>query len=183
MACGHIESDPFDGADAVLRGRLEALLRTDKGFVRDGMQEHEAVSMDFELIAAVGAALGDPDVSIAKLCRIGVPLGWRCRLPRTPAVFSRKDKWAKHVGHEGSSQECVSNYKSAMDQPDILEDNFQEQLALGFMKSIRYDEAQRLYGDRLRIAALGAIPQGDTHRVIHDGTHGVQVNSAIRVRD
>ena len=45
-------------------------------------------------------------------------------------------------------------------------------------------EAAERYGDRLRIASLGAIRKGDdSFRVIHDGTHGTGVNGRIAVRD
>ena len=54
------------------------------------------------------------------------------------------------------------------------------------MAEVRVADARRLYGDKLAIAALGAIekvPGGGEYRVIHDGSHGVLVNPRIRVRD
>jgi len=57
------------------------------------------------------------------------------------------------------------------------------------MTRMSYREAKVKYGDRLRIAALGAIAQGppgdgnQDWRIIHDGTHGVMVNTDIRVPD
>ena len=52
------------------------------------------------------------------------------------------------------------------------------------MVKTTYRAAKSEYGERLRVASLGALEQhkGD-FRVIHDGTHGVRVNPAIRVRD
>ena len=47
-------------------------------------------------------------------------------------------------------------------------------------------EAQEHWGDRLRLAALGAIekrPGSSEVRVIYDGTHGVLTNGQTRVRD
>ena len=52
------------------------------------------------------------------------------------------------------------------------------------MRRMTYGAAQAKYGTRLRVASLGALEQGEGEfRVIHDGTHGVRVNAAIRVRD
>ena len=45
-------------------------------------------------------------------------------------------------------------------------------------------EAQVKYGQRLRVASLGAIQKTDeTFRVIHDGTHGTGVNNHIFMKD
>ena len=45
-------------------------------------------------------------------------------------------------------------------------------------------EARRRYGDRLRVASLGAIPKDDERvRVIFDATHFVQVNNGITIQD
>ena len=50
-------------------------------------------------------------------------------------------------------------------------------------------EAKLQYGDRLRVAALGALVKGTDSqgapviRVLHDGTRGVNVNTHIKVRD
>lgn len=48
------------------------------------------------------------------------------------------------------------------------------------------EEAQREFGGRLAIAALGAVPKelnSDRVRLIHDGTYSVDINRRIRVRD
>ena len=47
-------------------------------------------------------------------------------------------------------------------------------------------EAMLTYGDRLNIASTGAIAKKgrtDEVRVIYDGTHGLDLNIGIRVRD
>eukprot|EP00971_Amphidinium_carterae_P137828 2731561-Amphidinium_carterae.2 len=45
-------------------------------------------------------------------------------------------------------------------------------------------EAHVRFGGDLRIAAQGAIDKQDgSIRVVHDGTHGVQVNQGIIMRD
>ena len=83
-------------------------------------------------------------------------------------------KWAIRVGAGGDAASWVQNYSTT----------FREQSAEGMMVSMPYSKAKEAYGDQLRVAALGAIKQGDGgFRIIHDGTHGVLVNGAIRVRD
>ena len=45
-------------------------------------------------------------------------------------------------------------------------------------------EAKRRYGDKLRVASLGAIPKDDERvRVIFDATHFVQINNGISIQD
>ena len=48
------------------------------------------------------------------------------------------------------------------------------------------EEAKARYGERLAVAALGAVPKelgSSTVRLIHDGTYSVPVNGRIKVRD
>ena len=65
-------------------------------------------------------------------------MGWRERLPRTPAVFERKTMWAKHVGHEGDSCEWTGNYRSAAERPEVLENNFLAQESAQMMRRMTY---------------------------------------------
>ena len=54
------------------------------------------------------------------------------------------------------------------------------------MVEVRECDARRIYGDRLAVAALGAIekkPGSEEFRIIHDGSNGVLVNNRIRPRD
>ena len=52
------------------------------------------------------------------------------------------------------------------------------------MVEVTTQEAQRHFGDKLAVASLGAIEKKDgSYRVVHDGTHGIAVNSAMHVRD
>ena len=50
------------------------------------------------------------------------------------------------------------------------------------MVEVDLPEALQRFGKKLAVASLGAIEKKDgSYRVVHDGTHGVAVNSAIRV--
>ena len=62
----------------------------------------------------------------------------------------------------------------------------EEEVALGTIRRMTLDEAQRKYGQALAIAALRPVPKevGSTRvRMIHDGSYSVDVNRRIRVRD
>eukprot|EP00974_Lingulodinium_polyedra_P027729 2678950-Lingulodinium_polyedra.AAC.1 len=80
----------------------------------------------------------------------------------------------------------MANYVSARERPDALLRQFREDAAEGMMVRVPLADALAKYGDKLAIAALGAIekrPDSDEFRVIHDGTNGVLANRHIRVRD
>lgn len=51
------------------------------------------------------------------------------------------------------------------------------------MVRLTNEQATRKYRNRLHIAALAVIDEGDKVRVIHDGSNHVMVNNRIRPRD
>jgi hypothetical protein len=182
LACGKVEDDPLLGMETLARSRVVQHAES-LGFVRDGAPEHPANVIDFELLAFLARHLGDPDWSVLRVYRRGVRLGWHHRLPRTPAVCVRKVRWASHVGDTQGSVEFSANYRSAEEIDDYVAETFEAQLKQGMLVKMTYAEARARFGERLRIASLGAVVQGEDKRIIHDGTHHVRVNSAIRVRD
>ena len=99
LACARVEADPLRGLDDRARMASEKLLAK-SGFARDGRPNHPGAEVDFELIAALAKYLGDPDAKFPQKYRFGVRMGYRPRLPGTPAVYPRKSRWAAHVGAE-----------------------------------------------------------------------------------
>ena len=131
---------------------------------------------------------GDPDCrafysskySFAK----GVKVGYKLKLPRIPAVFNRKNRWRKYALGDFELGDCRENYLSARQHAEHVHQQFLEEEKLGAMIEVPLEEAQREYGQQLAVASLGAIEKkGGAYRVVHDGTHGIGVNPAIRVRD
>ena len=132
---------------------------------------------------------GDPDwrayysssVSFAK----GVRLGCGTKTPRVPAVFDRKVRWRQYgddAAHDLTTER--ENYISAASHSKEVQAQFVAEAELGAMMEVTCEAAIAKYGERLAVASLGAIEKKDgTYRVVHDGTHGVGVNSAIRIRD
>jgi hypothetical protein len=125
----------------------------------------------------------------------GVHVGVGVKLPRIPAVFPRKRKWALESQRlpEGDGPGSFDtlwkdNYVSAKEATEDLAMALREQATRGHVIELSEDKALDLYGKRLIIAALAAIPKAGadgsiTFRIIHDGTNGVHLNSRIRVRD
>jgi hypothetical protein len=112
------------------------------------------------------------------------PLGLAMSPPPHPSGFCPQDALGRAVGHESDAQEWTGNYSSAVDNPEVMATTFAEQVDMHFMIRMSYEEARARYGARLRVAAMGALEQSNGEfRMIHDGTHGAQVNAAIRVRD
>lgn len=103
-------------------------------------------------------------------------------IPPAPLVFRARVKVKKY--DESPFQQFALNYPSAEESKTIIARQFAEEEALGWMYPLSEAEAQKRFGDRLRVASLAAIPKDETTvRVIFDGTHGVQVNNEVEIRD
>ena len=79
----------------------------------------------------------------------------------------------------------MSNYRDGPDVERALLEAFEKEESEGRMFPLSMAEARKRYpGSALRIAAQAVIPKPDHEfRVVHDGTHGVQVNNAIIMHD
>ena len=109
-------------------------------------------------------------------------IGVGAKLPRVPAVFERNEKWRRYA-EESLDAQTRENYISATQQADVVQEQFLAEAKLGAMVEMRRVDVEKRF-DNLVIASLDAIEKKDgTYRVIHDGTHGINVNCSIRVRD
>ena len=137
-------------------------------------------------IAQTARLMGEEDADILdtgpdNYCD-GRMVGYEHTFPRVPLVFRPKLKERKYDESEFRAEN--SNYGSAKEHSQQIEVQFQEEEKLGFMFPLSEKEARRRYGDRLRVASLGAIPKDDERvRVIFDATHFVQVNNGITIQD
>ena len=134
--------------------------------------------------------LGDPDVDIidnspGSSFVGGVHLGHLQPLGPTPQVYRRKVKQSKYDESEWSQE--MGNYfrGDECEAEKILSDQFKEEELAGRMIPLSEAEAKRRYPDQsLRVAAQGILEKPDGgHRIIHDGTHGVQLNNQILIED
>ena len=75
------------------------------------------------------------------------------------------------------------NYVLAKDLAPEVQVQFEKEAALGAMRELDLETAEQMLGP-LSVASLGALAKKDgSYRVIHDATHGLAVNSKIRVLD
>ena len=79
----------------------------------------------------------------------------------------------------------MGNYRDGPEVEKALLEAFEKEEAEGRMFPLSFAEARKRYpGPALRVAAQAVIPKPDQEfRVVHDGTHGVQVNNEIIMND
>eukprot|EP00969_Alexandrium_andersonii_P085811 3783039-Alexandrium_andersonii.AAC.1 len=123
-AAGRIVDNPF-GDDAVQRCREEF-----RGVLAAAGQspwkrpEDREQAFEIRLLQALTREAGDPEDALFDWLGAGVPIGAGTRLPRAPAVFPRKRRWALRTLEEGESGEWRSNYSSAVERPEVLLEQF-----------------------------------------------------------
>ena len=115
--------------------------------------------------------------------RDGVRNDFNSRLRQTPAVFPRKVRWKKH--DDGELNTMMDNYKTASQHSHQLMENFKLEKIMGRVRSSTLEEAEIEYGKgNVRVAALLAKQKSNFEwRILHDGSHGVELNLAVKVRD
>ena len=79
-----------------------------------------------------------------------------------------------------------TNYPSLQEHAELVQKQFEGEEREGLMTRMTVREAMETFGDTLNIASTGAISKKgrtDEVRVIFDGSHSVDLNPGIRVRD
>ena len=160
---------------------LELLLRG-QGLQRDCPKPH-GQAIDFGLLAMAAEFLGDPDAGFARKCLLGVPIGFGIDLQSNPAIWPPKRKWKLDKKAGGTPQAINKNYPSADLYREQLSKEIEEQIAGGMMQRTTFKKAKERYGNRLRIASLAVINEGESYRVVHDATNRVMINHEIRIPD
>jgi len=112
----------------------------------------------------------------------GVCLGVEKPLPRSGQVCYQKLKHRRLDDTEFAA--IAQNYPSAQFSSKELEGKFREEESLDRMFPSKIGVLQQEYGDKLRIASMAAIQKPDgSVRPLHDATHSVMVNHAIKYQD
>ena len=183
MATGKLSCPPFpEGALDKLRKELASTVSDPN----EALRVPEGQPFYLNLVAQSLRLLGDPDWSVltqgTECFANGMPIGFDQPLPRAPQVFKKKTKFRKC--DDTLFEPDMTNYASAEISADQVEEHFREDERLGRMVATTEAAARREYGDRVLIAAMGAVakPNGDI-RPLHDGTHGVRLNPCIRIQD
>ena len=182
LAAGRIESSPFR-PEAMQRLRKELASMTPDPDLAMSIPERQPFYL--HLLSQSLRELGDPVWAILtqgeECFARGVPLGDEKPLERVPQVFRARVKERRL--DESAYNPDMDNYTSAELSGDQLEALSEE--ALGRMFPSTEAAVAEEYGSgKLLISAMGAIEKanGDI-RPIHDGTHGVHLNSSIKVLD
>ena len=189
--CGKASCSPFDAAvvTKVREQLLEKLNASGIGATRQATDEPS--SLHFRLVYALLKPFEDPDA-----CATGFRVGVGIWMPRTPAVYGPKHSWRlsrqrdpelylhEETGHGTFHQ----NFKSAVELERAVEKELDASVIAGKALKMSESEARARFGPDLVVASLGALVKdgaGDDVkiRLLYDGTHGVQVNERIRVRD
>jgi len=149
------------------------------------------------LLGALLKATADPDAEAIANFASGVRLGVGTRMPRIPAVYPRKVRWSlPEQGHPELWEDVnfeapvlLKNYRSARELVAEVEKDLEEQTSRGLCEKLSEAEARERFGDGFIVASLGALvkrTEADGTRVIRvlfDGTHDVDLNTRIQVRD
>ena len=184
LATGKLAESPFckEALDK-LRKRWSALSPVPSSAV----QKAEGQPFLLDLMAQTLKIQGDPDSEILVASKdsftTGVPVGYEEPIPPAPEVFRTRTKQSNLDASE--YMEEARNYKSAVENQEGLESKFREDEAQGMMYPTTMGVLRERYpGKPILVAAMGAIKKPDgSVRPIHDGTHFVQVNNAIRFTD
>jgi len=197
LATGRAVESPFPCTMVEeLRRRLEERLAS-RGQECRARASDEEQPIRIRLLAALLEDAQDPDAGGIRDYVAGVRLGVGVVMPRTPAVFPRKHRWAlpaqahPELLDEYAFEEPVllENYKSARELQAEVEADLEDLLARGLCEKLTEGEAKLKYGTRFVVASLGALVKRTTDegqkviRLLFDGTRDVPLNSAIRVRD
>ena len=130
---------------------------------------------------------GDPDYRWLVKCKKGVRNGVNSRMPRVPAIYERKLKWAlPEVSEEEflMAEKLRDNYETISGSEAQVLKQFEAEQQEGMMLALEPDDAHQRYQDTLCVASLGGDEKEDgSIRVLHDGTHGTLANNRIRLRD
>ena len=184
LAVGKLVSSPFS-AEAIWKVRkswAQLLPRPGKA-----LEIAERQPFLLEMLSQTLQILGDPDWRIlteeTDSFATGVPVGYDKPLPRVTAVFPPKEKHRRL--DESTFMEDSANYKSADEMAEKLEDKFREEEQLGRMFPSTLGALKSMFpGEGVLIAPMGALPKPDGGvRPLHDATHHVQVNNAIKYQD
>jgi hypothetical protein len=161
MMAGKLEQDPFS-EEQMLKGRcfMEAWCKGRGCPVQEGPKDiHQEPKL--RLLQAFLRVCGDPDAEALDIYCVGVRLGHKLKMPRTPAIFPKKEKWRiKFVDLETVEDQWAPNYKTARERMAVLQSKVSEDVAEGRMKKMTFKEAKETYGKDLLIGALGLVDEG-----------------------
>ena len=183
LSLGKFQDSPFSGSMEAIRSRLDDLV-AGMGKSPARKKEDRSSEINFRRLRAWSEIVGDEDDS--SLASKGVPLGVRSEIGRANAAYDAKGRDEEDLAPRGWEEDPElaerDNYISATSHMDKVKEHVEEDVRKGWISSLSLEEARERYGEELQVASLGAVPkdqQWSDVRVVHDGTHGIQVNRRI----
>ncbi len=196
LARGQVEESPFPETEmsALAEYAMAQYDGDEAGGARPRAEDLPQV-VRVRLLQAILRDASDPDWRGMDRFASGIRLGVGRRMPRTPAVYSRKTRWriAEQAEADAWDPQTVSgvwreNYKTAKAQRAEVRRQLDEHVEQGLAFRLRADEARAKYPS-LQVASLGAVVKEDdagqvaSVRLVLDGTNGIDLNRRIRQRD
>ena len=187
-ALGQIEESPFSKEVGSIRRDLDELVKKLGKDPSRKASDRDTV-IGFRRVKAWAELVEDQDWQFLEgLAKRGVPLGVRGEIPLVPAVYDRKEKGEQEPlgslwGEEDGRPEHRSNYSSAVTHIEKVKKVVEAEIEKGWIRRIPMEEAYQKFGKEVQVASLGAVPKDaawEEIRVVHDGTHGISVNTEIR---
>ena len=133
LATGRCTCCPFaeDSVETVKDFLRNIITKVDRKEL--SMRPEEGQCFLLQPIGRVLRMLGDPDWRIyaknKESFMTGVRIGYKEKLPRTPAVYERKTSWHHYSEDlESGLPQSKSNYRSVKDNASKIEEQFQEEL-------------------------------------------------------
>ncbi|CAE8719608.1 unnamed protein product [Polarella glacialis] len=186
LACGKVQESPFKKEAVQVKEDLDAILRS-KGSDPGPKPGDRKTVIAYRRLRASLAAARDADWKyLDELAAKGIAIGVGVELPRTPAVYEEKKSWKLKEIEEDPVQMWCDNYASAKDSIQDVRRQVDLDVKAGAALRMEKKVAKEKYGDRLTVAALGAIvkePGSEEVRILYDGTNKVGTNNRIRVMD
>ena len=188
LALGRMESSPFGTIIESLRNKMDAKVAS-LGFDPRRQSGDRSTPINFRRVKAWAEAVEDEDCRFLEgLLSKGVPLGVRGEIPWISQVYDKKSKEEKEEGvmmwdEPEQPGDPRSNYGSAISHMDQVREIVEAEMEKGWIKKMPKEEAEKRFGGDLQLASLGAVPKDpawEEVRVVHDGTHGIAVNTQIR---
>ena len=186
ISLGKFDSSPFGSSVEAMRRRLDEVVKS-LGKDPSRKEGDRCTEINFRRLRAWSELVEDEDDRyLSSLASKGVPLGARKEIGRVTAAYDSKgkddDDRVPAEWDEDFEQSRRDNYASATSHMERVKFHVEEDIGRGWVAPMPLREAQLRYGEELQIASLGAVPkdqQWSDVRVVHDGTHGIQVNNKI----
>ena len=186
LALGRYQESPFAGWIEDLKEKVDGLaIKLGKNPRRK--TSDRVTEINFRRLKALAELVEDEDHAyLATMASRGVPLGVRGEIGKVTSAYDPKMKNEEDSRPPAWEEEMKladrSNYKSATAHLEMVKEHILDDAEKGWIVEMSREEAVRKFGDELQIASLGAVPKDPSWsdvRVVHDGTHGIQVNVKI----